>query len=347
MPQPRELPAQQVAFAPFGSPSPPQNVSDIPVITGTSAIAASPYARGYALARRLAAGARTPYEYVTSVQRYLGRGFRYEESPAGGPYPLATFLFGSKAGYCQHFAGAMALLLRMGGIPARVTAGFTTGTYRKSTHSWVATDLDAHAWVEAWFPHYGWVKFDPTPAVAPARAGHARISPAPGLLKRAAAPQPAPRRDSKSAPTSTGRAPRHAGGSSVVVGALLLVLLAGALVLALVVSFRRALAKPRDEDLLAELERAFARSGRPIPGGVTLASLEHRFRGSPEAAAYIRAIRLQRFGGDDGAPTARQRRALRAQLGAGLGLAGALRAIWALPPWRVPRENPWRPWRWA
>jgi hypothetical protein len=243
----------------------------------------------------------------------------------------------------------MALLLRMGGIPARVTAGFTAGTYRESTHSWVASDLDAHAWVEAWFPHYGWVRFDPTPAVAPARGGRARISAATGLLKHGAPPQPVRRGDSNSAPTQTGRSPRHSGRSSDVaaIWPLLLVLAAGAAALTLVVIFRRALAQPRDEDLLAELERAFARSGRPIPGGVTLASLEHRFRASPEAAAYIRAIRLQRFGGGGGLPTSRQRRALRSQLGAGLGLTGALRAIWALPPWRATEENRWRPWRWA
>ena len=63
----------------------------------------------------------------------------------------------------------MALLLRMGGVPARVSTGFTTGTYDQATKQWLVTDVDAHAWVEAWFPHYGWVTFDPTPASAPAR----------------------------------------------------------------------------------------------------------------------------------------------------------------------------------
>ena len=70
----------------------------------------------------------------------------------------------------------MALLLRMGGVPARVATGFTTGAYDSNTKSWFVTDVDAHAWVEAWFPHYGWVTFDPTPAAAPARGGHAPIS---------------------------------------------------------------------------------------------------------------------------------------------------------------------------
>jgi len=65
---------------------------------------------------------------------------------------------------------------------------------------------------------------------------------------------------------------------------------------------------------------------------VTLAALERRFRTSPEAAGYVQALRMARFAGQDGLPTLRQRRALRAQLRAGLGLVGALRALWALPP---------------
>ena len=60
--------------------------------------------------------------------RYLSHGYIYDREPAAaGSYPLATFLFRAGAGYCQQFAGAMALLLRMGGVPARVAAGFTSG----------------------------------------------------------------------------------------------------------------------------------------------------------------------------------------------------------------------------
>ena len=90
-----------------------------------------------------------------------------------------------------------------------------------------------------------------------------------------------------------------------------------------------------DELALTELERAFVRTGRPLAAGVTLASLEHRFRSSPEAAQYIRELRLARFGGPpDGAARLRERGALRAELGTGLGPLGWLRALWALPPRR-------------
>ena len=126
----------------------------------------SPYAHAYALARRLAAKAKTPYAFVMSVRNYLSaaHGFAYTQTPPRHQYPLASFLSNDKRGYCQQFSGAMAMLLRMGGIPARVAAGFTSGTYDKQSGRWIVTDIDAHAWVEAWFPNYGWVRFDPTPA---------------------------------------------------------------------------------------------------------------------------------------------------------------------------------------
>jgi hypothetical protein len=75
--------------------------------------------------------------------------------------PLVAFLTKTHSGYCQHFAGAMALMLRYLGIPARVAAGFTSGKYHDGT--WTVTDRDAHTWVEVWFRGWGWLPFDPTP----------------------------------------------------------------------------------------------------------------------------------------------------------------------------------------
>jgi hypothetical protein len=84
--------------------------------------------------------------------------------------------------------------------------------------------------------------------------------------------------------------------------------------------------------LVAELERALARSGRPLARGTTLVSLERRFRASPEAEGYVRALRLARFAAAPQLPSSAERRALRAQLALGLGIVGRLRAWWALPP---------------
>ena len=124
-----------------------------------------PYEAMWQQARRLRADARTPYGAVIAIEAWLRStgGFVYDESPppTGGLPPLAHFVAEGKRGYCQQFAGAMALMLRMLGIPARVAAGFTSGTYEDG--GWTVTDHNAHAWVEVWFPGYGWLAFDPTP----------------------------------------------------------------------------------------------------------------------------------------------------------------------------------------
>ena len=124
-----------------------------------------PYEAMWQQARRLRADARTPYGAVVAIETWLRStgGFDYDETPpaTGGVPPLAHFVADGKRGYCQHFAGAMALMLRMLGVPARVAAGFTSGTYEDG--GWTVTDHNAHAWVEVWFPGYGWLPFDPTP----------------------------------------------------------------------------------------------------------------------------------------------------------------------------------------
>ena len=113
-----------------------------------------------------------------AINNYLQQGFGYSERPApppAGRAPLDAFLIDTKEGYCQHFAGAMALLLRMGGVPARVATGFSPGGFSQRRDAWIVRDTDAHAWVEAWFDELGWVTFDPTPDSTPARSQIASI----------------------------------------------------------------------------------------------------------------------------------------------------------------------------
>ena len=108
-----------------------------------------------------------------------GDQFRYSErpqQPPAGVAPLDFFLNVSHEGYCQHYAGAMALLLRMGGVPARVATGFSPGGYSARRKAWIVRDTDAHAWVEAWFDRFGWVTFDPTPDATPARSQIATLA---------------------------------------------------------------------------------------------------------------------------------------------------------------------------
>ena len=126
-----------------------------------------PYSAMYETARRVTRDADTPYEAVLALENWfrVRGGFRYDESPprAEGA-PLVAFVNRTRAGYCQHYAGAMTLMLRMLGIPARVAVGFTSGDRKDG--KWVVTDHEAHAWVEVWFAGHGWVPFDPTPGRA-------------------------------------------------------------------------------------------------------------------------------------------------------------------------------------
>jgi len=130
----------------------------------------APYGALYRQAERVAGEAPSPYAAAIALEGWFrsSGGFRYDEHPPTvvGEPPLVSFALRTKRGYCQHYAGAMALMLRMLGVPARVAVGFTPGAYDAKGGVWTVTDRNAHAWVEAWFPRYGWLPFDPTPGRA-------------------------------------------------------------------------------------------------------------------------------------------------------------------------------------
>ena len=126
----------------------------------------APYGLLYRQARNVVGTPRNPYAAVVALETWFrGRGgFVYDEHPPRpvGTPALVSFVT-SKRGYCQHYAGAMALMLRELGIPARVAAGFTSGRYDREEKRWIVVDRNAHTWVEVWFKGYGWLPFDPTP----------------------------------------------------------------------------------------------------------------------------------------------------------------------------------------
>jgi transglutaminase-like putative cysteine protease len=110
---------------------------------------------------------RNPYAAVIALETWFRSdpSFTYDETPprSRGAPPLVAFVTDHRRGYCQHFSGAMALMLRYLGIPARVGAGFTTGRYNLDRKEYTVSDTNAHTWVEVWFSGYGWLPFDPTP----------------------------------------------------------------------------------------------------------------------------------------------------------------------------------------
>jgi hypothetical protein len=302
---------------------------------GDKVMADSPYAQLYTLTQQIRSETKTPYEFVQAVTDRVQQGTNYDENPPQRPYPLASFLFDTKSGYCQQFSGVMALMLRMGGIPARVASGFSPGTYNSSRKDYVVRDTDAHSWVEAYFPPYGWVTFDPTPAASPASSQLDDAGPSPNggptlppnfsgrLGQSGDRPFAAGDPGSGLAPT------RGGGGWKLPVGAAVVALAA---LFSGVILWRRRTPFATLAPEVAELQRALHRSGRDPAPDVTLARLESLLGGSEAAAAYVRAVRDRRYARSTAPPTAAQRRALRRQLGSGLGLRGRLRAWWALPP---------------
>ena len=159
---------QGVFLPPFGT-SGRWNTVDEMFRSYTRGPKIDPYLPLERLARNIAGEARSPYAAAVALERWFrtGGGFVYDQHPPRvkpGVPPLVDFVTRTRKGYCQHFAGAMALMLRYLGIPARVAAGFNSGSYDKHTGQWTVTDHDAHTWVEVWFRGWGWLPFDPTPS---------------------------------------------------------------------------------------------------------------------------------------------------------------------------------------
>ena len=310
---------------------------------GARVLRLSDYARTWKLASRLRRESSSPYDYLLRVNDYLrSDGFVYTEvpdPPAPGVPPLESFLLDSKRGYCQQFSGSMALLLRMGGIPARVVTGFSPGGLRASSREWVVRDTDAHSWVEAWFDGIGWTTFDPTPPDTPARSQIAAVNPGvadggdaggddnqgtPALRNR----QPGGlQRDQPADAGGGGAADDGSPWPWVGLGALLAALIAGGAVVA---------ARGAGGDALAELERALRRSGRPVPTGVTLTELERRLGSS----SYLRALRAARYRPGATGPSPADRAAFRRELASGLGWTGRLRGYWAAPAYSSASSAP-------
>ena len=91
------------------------------------------------------------------------------QPPALGDDTVDEFLFGTRRGFCEHYAGSFALLMRAAGIPARVVTGYQGGEYNNVGNYLIVRQSDAHAWTEVWLENRGWVRIDPTAAVSPSR----------------------------------------------------------------------------------------------------------------------------------------------------------------------------------
>lgn len=117
------------------------------------------------LARTLTASTTSPYEQARAIEAYLRDTIVYDES-VNAPPPdtdiVDYVLFERQRGYCEYYASAMAVMLRTLGVPSRVAVGFFPGNYDDEQGGYLYLQRNAHAWVEVFFPGYGWIPFEPT-----------------------------------------------------------------------------------------------------------------------------------------------------------------------------------------
>jgi transglutaminase-like putative cysteine protease len=243
------------------------------------------YPRVLALARSITAHDTTTYDKVQSLIRWIGTHTHYSEDipplPAGAD-TVDEFLFGNRVGFCEQISTSLAVMLRSLGIPAREAAGYVPGGYDPITDLYQVHANDAHAWVQVWFPGYGWQNFDPT-AVVPL------------------------------SPPSPGSTALHDVGSTLrrvpLVPEVALLVFSGLVVV--VVRWRRSRPATWAERVARAVERASRRAGRPRRPAETLGEYAARLdaQSGPEASTWSRlaaSVEASAYGGHDPPPWAQR-----------------------------------------
>ena len=266
-----------------------------------------PYPRVLALARSVTAGDTTTYDKVQSLIHWIGAHTRYSTNipplPAGAD-TVDEFLFGNRVGFCEQISTSLAVMLRSLGLPAREAVGYVPGGFNPITDLYQVHADDAHAWVQVWFPGYGWQDFDPTAAVPPS-------APSPGATAL------------RDVGAALGRIPPVP---------VALVLVAGGLI-AVTVRWRRSRPATWAEGVARSMERAGRRAGRPRRPGETLSNYAAGLdglaaRGGSDDAVWSRmasSVEASAYGGHD--PPPEEQRAMagearRHRVGAGSGSGG-------------------------
>jgi len=178
-------PSELEAAEPTG-PAPPPS-SGIPAVPGSTlpkAVLAQSlqlprrYRRAAALASRVTAHAHSVYAKVVALEDWIGAHTKYTTDIPPlrpGQDTVNEFLFGNRRGYCEQISTSLAVMLRTLGIPAREATGYVPGPYNPITDLYEVQADDAHAWVQVWFPGYGWQSFDPTAYVPLANPSSASV----------------------------------------------------------------------------------------------------------------------------------------------------------------------------
>lgn len=130
--------------------------------------------RSVQLAQTLRSTHPDDLEYVRAVlSMFTRQPFYYTLTPPKlTDNPVDAFLFDTKRGFCEHYASAFAMLMRAAGIPSHVVTGYQGGAFNRFADYWIVRQSDAHAWDEVWIEGRGWIRIDPTSAIAPERVEH-------------------------------------------------------------------------------------------------------------------------------------------------------------------------------
>ena len=129
------------------------------------------------------AAGRADVALVDRALTMIRRDFAYTLNvPLAGRNEVDDFLFDRKQGYCEHFSSAFVVLMRAAGVPSRVVTGYAGGVRNPIGDYWLVRMSDAHAWAEVWLPGRGWVRVDPTAAVAPENVYDTIADRQPGLI---------------------------------------------------------------------------------------------------------------------------------------------------------------------
>jgi transglutaminase-like putative cysteine protease len=152
-------------------------------------------------------GATDTYTALKLLEKHLSDPAVFTYSLDNQPIPdntdVISWLLKTRRGYCTYYATAMAIMGRMLNIPTRIVNGFSQGVYENG--QWVVDGGDAHSWVQAFFPNYGWINFDPTPGFAPnalpVQQAHTAPTPVPSPTK--AVPTPTPKATAKATPPAS------------------------------------------------------------------------------------------------------------------------------------------------
>ena len=120
------------------------------------------------LAMQITNGITNPYDKAKAIETYLRTNYPYDlevPAPPANQDVADYFLFDLKKGYCDYYATAMVVLARASGVPARFVSGYSPGTYDAPNAQYIIRELNAHSWVEVYFPEIGWVEFEPTGSI--------------------------------------------------------------------------------------------------------------------------------------------------------------------------------------